>query len=101
LRLGDCADIFARRIYTENLEVPRHGSSGFFTTEDTEEHRGTAGNLGHDEPDEQDGSEFTGFGMLECWDTHPVNPVCDFGCSSVALCGPLWFMPLIFVWGFA
>jgi hypothetical protein len=34
LRLGDCADILARRISTENLEVPRHGSSGFFTTED-------------------------------------------------------------------
>jgi hypothetical protein len=27
---------------------------------------------------------------MECWDTHPVNPVnpvCDFGCFSVALCG--------------
>jgi hypothetical protein len=34
LRLRGCADVLARRISTENLEVPRHGSSGFFTTED-------------------------------------------------------------------
>jgi hypothetical protein len=43
-------------------------------------------------------------GIMECGDPNPVNPVNpagDFGCSSVALCGPLWFIPLIFVWGFA
>jgi hypothetical protein len=44
--------------------------------------------------------------MLECWNAgilefwepnpeHPENLVCDYGCSSVALCGPLWFMPLL------
>jgi hypothetical protein len=32
LRLGGYADVLTRRISTENPEVPRHGSSGFFTT---------------------------------------------------------------------
>jgi hypothetical protein len=35
LRLGGCADVLARRISSNNPEVPRHGSSGFFTAEDT------------------------------------------------------------------
>jgi hypothetical protein len=39
---GECAG----RISTENPEVPRHGSSGFFTTEGTEGHRETAGEDG-------------------------------------------------------
>jgi hypothetical protein len=54
----------ALRQQRNNPEVPRHGSSGFFTTEGAEDHRGTAGDVGQDE---QDGSGFTGFGMLEAW----------------------------------
>ncbi len=39
MRLRGCADILARRISTENLEVPRHGSSGLIHHRG---HRGTA-----------------------------------------------------------
>jgi hypothetical protein len=95
LRVVACASVLVRRISRKNPKVPRLGSSGFFTTEGAEDPRGTAGVLGQDE---QDGSGFT---ELECWNAgsmecrgsnpvNPVNPVCDFGCSSVALCGPLW-----------
>jgi hypothetical protein len=82
---------FSRRLHlrpsatsaVENPEVPRHGSSGFFTTE---EQPGTLDRMNRMGRDLQD-LECWNAGIMECWDTHPVNPVCDFGCSSVAFCG--------------
>ncbi len=66
----------------------------------TEEQPGYLDRINRMDQDLQD-LECWNAGIMECWDPNPVNPVCDFGCSSVALCGPLWFMPLISVWGFA